>query len=70
MVSQIVSHLDPSQFPVLSKLDDLEQTMWPGEDNFQQGLQLLVEGLRKEFGLPKARLARRRPVAVGEGSAS
>jgi AcrR family transcriptional regulator len=67
-VSQIVSHLDPSEFPVLSKLDDLEQTMWPGEDNFQQGLQLLVEGLRKEFGLPTTRAPRRRPAAIVESA--
>jgi hypothetical protein len=69
VVSQSVSRLDPLQFPVLTKLTDLEQTMWPGEDNFRLGLELLVEGLRKEFGLPKLRTTRRRPAAAGATAA-
>jgi AcrR family transcriptional regulator len=57
------SRLDPARYPILTKLDAFERVFWPGEDKFRLGLQLIVEGLRVEYGLPKARAPRRRTAA-------
>lgn len=43
--------LDPNQFPMLSQLEDFEQVMWLDDDQFQFGLRLLIEGLRRTYDL-------------------
>lgn len=43
--------LDPAQFPTLSQLTDFDKVMWLDDEQFRFGLRLLVEGVRRRFGI-------------------